>query len=63
VFQRMIDKIQSMVEETDPETDKVLKQGHFWDEIAQQSYGEREAIAPWLAIACASWHAFDADDH
>jgi SAM-dependent methyltransferase len=29
VFQRMIDKIQSMVEETDPETDKVLKQGHF----------------------------------
>jgi SAM-dependent methyltransferase len=29
VFQRMIDKIQSMVEETDPGTDKVLKQGHF----------------------------------
>jgi len=29
VFQRMIDKIQSMVDETDPETDKVLKQGHF----------------------------------
>jgi hypothetical protein len=29
VFQRMIDKIQRMVEETDPETDKVLKQGHF----------------------------------
>lgn len=29
VFQRMIDKIQSMVEETDPEIDKVLKQGHF----------------------------------
>jgi hypothetical protein len=29
VFQRMIDKIQSMVEEKDPETDKVLKQGHF----------------------------------
>jgi len=29
VFQRMIDKIQSMVEETDPEADKVLKQGHF----------------------------------
>jgi len=25
----MIDKVQSMVEETDPETDKVLKQGHF----------------------------------
>jgi len=29
VFQRMIGKIQSMVDETDPETDKVLKQGHF----------------------------------
>lgn len=29
VFERIIDKIQSMVEETDPETDKVLKQGHF----------------------------------
>lgn len=29
VFQRMIDKIQSMVEETNPEIDKVLKQGHF----------------------------------
>lgn len=29
VFQRMIDKIQSMVEETDPEADEVLKQGHF----------------------------------
>jgi hypothetical protein len=29
VFQRMIDKIQSMVDEADPETDKVLKQGHF----------------------------------
>lgn len=29
VFQRMIDKIQSMVDEIDPETDKVLKQGHF----------------------------------
>lgn len=29
VFQRMIDKIQAMVDETDPETDKVLKQGHF----------------------------------
>ncbi|MGA3084536.1 MAG: Bpu10I family restriction endonuclease [Thermodesulfobacteriota bacterium] len=29
VFQRMIDNIQSMVEERDPETDKVLKQGHF----------------------------------
>ena len=29
VFQRMIDKIQSMVDETDPEADKVLKQGHF----------------------------------
>jgi len=25
----MIDKIQSMVDEADPETDKVLKQGHF----------------------------------
>jgi hypothetical protein len=29
VFQRMIDKIQSMVDATDPEIDKVLKQGHF----------------------------------
>jgi hypothetical protein len=29
VFQRMIDKIQSMLDETDPSTDKVLKQGHF----------------------------------
>jgi hypothetical protein len=29
VFQRMIDKIQAMVDETDPEIDKVLKQGHF----------------------------------
>jgi len=29
VFQRMIDKIQGMLDETDPETDKVLRQGHF----------------------------------
>ncbi len=29
VFQRMIDKIQTMVDETDPGIDKVLKQGHF----------------------------------
>lgn len=29
VFQRMIDKIQTMVDETDPEIGKVLKQGHF----------------------------------
>jgi hypothetical protein len=29
VFQRMIDKIQTMVDETDPEAGKVLKQGHF----------------------------------
>lgn len=29
VFQRMIDKIQTMVDETDPGVDKVLKQGHF----------------------------------
>jgi len=26
---RYIDKIQTMVDETDPETDKVLKEGHF----------------------------------
>ena len=29
VFQRMIDKIQRMTDETAPETDKVLDQGHF----------------------------------
>lgn len=29
VFQRMIDKIQTVIDETDPEIDKVLKQGHF----------------------------------
>ena len=29
VFQRMIDKIQRVVDDTDPEADKVLKQGHF----------------------------------
>ena len=29
VFQRMVDKIQTMIDKTDPETDKVLKQGHF----------------------------------
>lgn len=29
VFQRMIDKIQGMLDATDPETEKVLKQGHF----------------------------------
>jgi len=29
VFQRMIDKIQRVVDDTDPDADKVLKQGHF----------------------------------
>ena len=29
VFQRMIDRIQTVLDETDPETDKVLRQGHF----------------------------------
>lgn len=29
VFQRMIDKIQGLLDQTDPGTDKVLKQGHF----------------------------------
>lgn len=29
VFQRMIDKIQRIVNDTDPKTDKVLSQGHF----------------------------------
>ena len=29
VFQRMIDKIQLVVDQKDPATDKVLKQGHF----------------------------------
>ena len=29
VFQKMIEKIQGMLDATDPETDKVLKQGHF----------------------------------
>ncbi len=29
VFQRMIDKIQTTIDKTDPEIDKVLKQGHF----------------------------------
>lgn len=29
VFQRMIDKIQRVVDQKDPATDKVLKQGHF----------------------------------
>ncbi|MBI3940217.1 MAG: Bpu10I family restriction endonuclease [Acidobacteria bacterium] len=29
VFQRMIDKIQRVVDDTDPDVDKVLKQGHF----------------------------------
>ena len=29
VFQRMIDKVQSMVDDTEPEIDKVLKQGYF----------------------------------
>jgi len=29
VFQRMIERIQSMLDETDPEIDKVLGQGYF----------------------------------
>jgi len=29
VFQRMIDRIQAAVNDTDPDEDKVLKQGHF----------------------------------
>jgi hypothetical protein len=29
VFQRMIDKIQAVVDDTDPQADRVLKQGHF----------------------------------
>jgi hypothetical protein len=29
VFQRMIDKIQVMIDDSNPQTDKVLKQGHF----------------------------------
>ncbi len=29
VFQRMVDKIQAMVDDADPEMDEVLKQGHF----------------------------------
>jgi hypothetical protein len=26
----MIDKIQAVVDDTDPQADRVLKQGHFW---------------------------------
>jgi hypothetical protein len=29
VFQRMIDKIQNMVDDADPAANKVLKEGHF----------------------------------